>query len=105
MPTWRACRPVARSPTAKALKLATQIVDSLAGDWNPEQYHDTYAEELRKRIKAKDKGKEVVEEEAATEPSADVVDLMAALEKSVAKAKGTRKRSSSSGPKARRKSA
>ena len=33
-------------PDAKALKLATQIVDSLAGAWKPEQYHDTYAEEL-----------------------------------------------------------
>jgi DNA end-binding protein Ku len=37
-------------PDAKALKLATQIVDSLAGEWKPEQYHDTYAEELRARI-------------------------------------------------------
>ena len=56
--------PTRRSkPEAKALKLAVQIVDSLAGDWKPEQYHDTYAEELRKRIKAKDKGKEVVEDE------------------------------------------
>ena len=68
---------------------------SLAGDWKPQQYHDTYAEELRKRIDAKDKGKDVVEETAPDEGSADVLDLMAALEKSVAKAKSTRKRSSS----------
>jgi DNA end-binding protein Ku len=82
--------PTRRSkPEGKALKLALQIVDSLAGDWKPEQYHDTYAEELRSRIDAKDKGKEVVEEEAA-EPTADVVDLMEALEASVAKAKGKR---------------
>ena len=34
-------------PEPKALKLATQIVDSLSGDWDPDQYHDTYAEELQ----------------------------------------------------------
>jgi DNA end-binding protein Ku len=83
--------PTRRSkPDAKALKLATQIVDSLASEWKPEQYKDTYAAELRKRITAKDKGKEVVEEEGTTETTADVVDLMAALEASVKKAKGSR---------------
>jgi DNA end-binding protein Ku len=76
-------------PDAKALKLATQIVDSLAGEWKPEQYHDTYTEELRSRIKAKDEGKEVVEEPTA-EPRTNVVDLMEALEASVQAAKGAR---------------
>ena len=75
-------------PEPKLLKLAVQIIDSLASDWKPEQYHDTYAEELRRRITAKDKGKEIVEEEPA-EPTADVVDLMEALEASVKKAKGS----------------
>ncbi|MFL6204366.1 MAG: Ku protein [Acidimicrobiales bacterium] len=77
-------------PDAKALKLATQIVDSLAGDWKPEQYHDTYAEELRARIERKEKGEDVVEEAASAEPGAQVFDLMEALEKSVAEAKGRR---------------
>jgi DNA end-binding protein Ku len=84
--------PVRRSkPAAKALKLATQIVDSLAGDWKPERYHDTYAEELRRLIKAKDKGKAVVEEDGPAESSAEVLDLMEALHASVKKAKGRRK--------------
>ena len=86
LPTRRA------KPEPKALKLATQIVDSLAGDWKPQQYHDTYAEELRKRIKAKDKGKSVVEEDTKADESADVLDLMQALEASVRKAKTSRKR-------------
>ena len=78
-------------PESKALKLATQIVDSLAGDWKPERYHDTYAEELRSRIERKDKGKDVVEEpdvDAASD--AKVLDLMEALEKSVSAAKRSR---------------
>src|SRR3546814_6987376 len=69
-------------PDAKSLKLATQIVDSLAADWKPDQYEDTYATELKKRIKAKDEGKEVTVEAAPAE-RAKVVDLMAALEASV----------------------
>jgi DNA end-binding protein Ku len=74
-------------PEAKALKLATQIVDSLAADWKPEQYHDTFTEDLKDRIEAKSKGKDVVEEEPV-ERGADVVDLMEALEASVKAAKG-----------------
>ena len=52
-------------PEAKALKMATSLIDALAGDWQPEQYHDTFTEELRRRIKAKDAGKEIVEERGA----------------------------------------
>jgi DNA end-binding protein Ku len=77
-------------PAPKALKLAEQIIDSLAGDWDPERYHDTYAEELRDRIKAKDKGKEVVTEEMVDEGDAKIVDLMEALEASVGRAKSRR---------------
>ena len=77
-------------PEAKALKLATQIVESLAGEWKPEQYHDTYAEELRARIARKDKGKDIVEESPVEEEGAKVLDLMEALEQSVSAAKGRR---------------
>lgn len=80
-------------PEAKALALATQIVDSLETDWHPDRYHDTYAEELRSRIEAKDAGKEIVEAGASTGADADVLDLMAALERSVESArKGRTKR-------------
>ena len=77
-------------PDAKALKLATQIVDSLAGEWKPEQYHDTYAEELRARIERKEKGKDVVEEADVPDGDAKILDLMEALEQSVSAAKGRR---------------
>ncbi len=87
------------APEPKALKLATQIVESLAAAWKPEQYHDTYAEELRARIERKDKGKDIVEEAEAPARGAEVLDLMEALEQSVSAAKGkrssgTRKRAS-----------
>ena len=61
-------------PKAKELRMAQQLIDSLASEWKPEQYEDTYVEEL-KRIKAKEAGKDVVEEEPEEESTADIVDL------------------------------
>lgn len=84
--------PARRSkPEAAALKMAGQLIDGLAADWNPDKYHDTYVEELRKRIKAKKAGKEIVDETVTTETPANVVDLVAALQASLDKAKRPRK--------------
>jgi DNA end-binding protein Ku len=70
----------------KELKLASQIIGSLATDWDPARYHDTYTEELKSLIEAKAKGEKiVVEEEAPAE--ANVLDLMAALEASLTAAR------------------
>jgi len=75
--------PSARSkPSDRELRLATQIVDSLAAEWDPAQYHDTYTEELEKLIKAKAKGKDVTREPEVEEKS-NVLDLMEALQASV----------------------
>lgn len=75
----------------KAKELALQIVDSLASDWDPKRYHDTYTEQLKKIIERKDEGKEAVTEEAPSQ-TAEVVDLMAALRASVDAAKRGRSR-------------
>jgi DNA end-binding protein Ku len=84
-----------RAGTAKSdkeMKLARQIIGALANDWKPERYHDTYTEELRDLIEKRRKGKKVTVEEAPEEKGdADVVDLMAALEESVKKAKSRKK--------------
>ena len=42
--------PDARQAGRKQLRLATQIIDALAAEWDPKRYHDTYTEELRERI-------------------------------------------------------
>ena len=69
-------------PEARELKLATQIIGSLATDWDPTRYHDTYTEELKSLIEAKAKGKKILVEEEA--PANDnVLDLMQALEASL----------------------
>lgn len=69
-------------PDARELRMAAQLVEGLASPWNPKAYHDTYTEEVRERIKAKDAGEELVTE-APVEREAKVIDLMAALEASL----------------------
>lgn len=78
-------------PDEKTLDLALQIVDALESDWDPEQYKDTYNDELRELIERKASDETVVVSEGA-EPSAKVLDLMAALEATVDAAKAARKR-------------
>jgi DNA end-binding protein Ku len=93
--------PSSRSkPDAKELKLAGQIVDSLASDWNPEQYRDTYTDELKDLIARKAKGEDLVVEEDDQQADAEIIDLMAALEASISSAKEGR-----SGSKAAKKGA
>jgi len=88
----------ARQPKVdkKEMKLANQIIGALASDWDPKRYHDTYTESLLDMIEQKAKGKEVVVEES-TAADTNVIDLMAALEASVAEAKGNRSRAKQSG--------
>ncbi len=80
-------------PAAKELRLATQIIESLASDWEPKRYHDTYTEELTDLIKRRAKGEEITPEtEAEQEEGGKVVDLMAALEASLGKSPSKRTR-------------
>jgi DNA end-binding protein Ku len=67
----------------RELKMAQQLIDSLATDFAPERYHDEYREKVLELIEAKASGEEIVV--AAEAPKAErVPDLMAALEASLA---------------------
>jgi DNA end-binding protein Ku len=61
---------------------AIALIESMTTEWKPENYKDTYRNRVMSLIKAKGKGREVVPREEA-EPSAEVVDLLDALRKSV----------------------
>jgi DNA end-binding protein Ku len=67
------------------LELARQLIDSLAGEWEPSELHSEYRENLRDLLEAKLKGEEISVPEPVEE--APVVDLMEALKKSVAASK------------------
>ncbi len=67
-------------------QMARSLVESMAGEFDPEQFTDNYREALEAVIEAKAEGREVVEPEQ--QPTADnVVDLMSALRASVDAAK------------------
>jgi DNA end-binding protein Ku len=68
------------------LKMAGQVVESMADEFRPEQYTDTYQEQLHELVEAKLAGGEAftaAEAPARTEDSDDVSDLLAKLEASV----------------------
>jgi DNA end-binding protein Ku len=72
-------------PTPRELAMAHQLIEALSGDFQPEKYHDQYREQLLELIEKKAAGEEIVAEPLVEEP-AKVVDLMAALEASLARA-------------------
>lgn len=66
----------------KELELAKTLINSLAEDFHPEKYHDTYRENVQKMIEDKIEGRKVVETPAPH--VAPVIDIMEALRRSLA---------------------
>jgi DNA end-binding protein Ku len=77
--------PVRARVDDRQLKMAKQLIGSLASDWDPKRYHDEYRERVLKLIRDKAKGKEVVLPEARS--AAKVSDLMEALRQSIEETK------------------
>ncbi len=74
---------------AQELTMAASLVESLAGDFDPDQYHDNYREQLLALIDAKVNGGEgVVVADQPTSGGGEVVDLLTALRESLARAGG-----------------
>jgi DNA end-binding protein Ku len=74
----------------RELTMAKQLIDSLTSEFEPEKYRDEYRERVLDLIERKAQGETVVVEAPAEAP-AKVPDLMAALEASIASAKGQSK--------------
>jgi DNA end-binding protein Ku len=86
---------------AKELDLAKRLVADMTADWNPQDYHDTYREDLEAQIQRRVKaGKTEVVTEAPKERAkggAQVIDLMAALKQSL-ESKPAKRRTSEEKP-------
>ncbi len=70
--------------------MASILIDSLAGAFNPDKYEDSFRNEVLELIEKKSKGELTTVVEDAPATSDTVIDLMAALEASVAAAKKAR---------------
>jgi DNA end-binding protein Ku len=66
------------------LQLAEQVIDSLVGEWNIDDFENEYRRDLRAMLEAKLAGQEIARPEPVAETP--VVDLMEALRRSVADA-------------------
>jgi DNA end-binding protein Ku len=67
----------------RELEVAKKLVESLTVEWSPEDYHNTYRARVEEVIERKREGHAVVFEKER--PKSNVIDLMAALEASVAR--------------------
>ena len=97
----------ATKPDKALLDLATTLIEQRTGPFEPAEFHDRYVDALKKLIekKRKSKGKKVLED--VEEPEAlrgdNVIDLMAALKRSVGgKDEGGKKKAAAKKPAARK---
>ncbi len=94
--------------SAKELEMSQSLVKSFESDFAPEKFSDDYQEQLRELIEAKlAKGDDVSTEETFgdqpdDESGGEVLDLMAALQRSIEKNRGSAKPSASQKPAAKK---
>jgi DNA end-binding protein Ku len=69
--------------TKRELDIAEQLVGSLAGDFEPDRYRDTYREQVLAMIERKAQGEEIAVQPPAEEVAAPAPDLMSALKASL----------------------
>jgi DNA end-binding protein Ku len=77
-------------PDPKMLQIAEKIVEQQSGDFDPSEFRDRYEDALRALIEDKRKGKPVGPQQPANDDK--VVDLIAALKKSLEDGAGDGKR-------------
>src|ERR1700684_109513 len=80
--------------TKREVEIAKQLIGSLAADFEPDKYHDTYRADVLALIERKAEGKKIAVQPEAEEEQAPAPDLMSALKASL---EAVRERSGESG--------
>ena len=78
-------------PDADLLDMASMLIERKAGEFDPKEFHNRYVDALHRLIekKQKAKGEKIIEQEDEAPPKgSNVIDLMAALKKSLGDQKG-----------------
>jgi DNA end-binding protein Ku len=91
--------------TKREVEIAKQLIGSLAGDFEPDKYHDTYRQDVLALIERKADGKEIAVQPEAEEVPAPAPDLMSALKASLEAVRERTGESSASAPAKKRKPA
>ncbi len=76
--------------TDKELAMAASLVDSLSGDYEPDEFEDDYASAVEELVASKIEGGELTAAPTPQGEETEVIDLLAALQKSVDKAKAAK---------------
>lgn len=96
-------------PEVELLDLAKTLIDKKSSPFKPDVFHDRYLDALTKLIdkKSKAKGKRILEDvdEPETKGKSNVIDLMAALKKSVGSTAGAKKPAAKKAPASKKKPA
>jgi Ku protein, prokaryotic len=87
-------------PKSAELAMAGMLVDSLSGDYDPADYRDDYEQAVKEVVRAKLDGNEVTALPEQEDEGGEVLDLLAALQQSVNRAKKSRGEPVDEGPKA-----
>ncbi len=77
--------PDAAEVSERERSMAQLLIESMESDWDPQRYHDTHREKVEALIEEKRNGNEIVIQDVPEAP-AKVVDLMEALNASIAAA-------------------
>jgi DNA end-binding protein Ku len=82
-------------PDADLLDMASMLIERKAGEFDPAEFHNRYVDALHRLIeeKQKKKGEKIIEDPDADAPppkGSNVIDLMAALKKSLGEEKKTK---------------
>jgi DNA end-binding protein Ku len=70
-------------PSEREMTMAVQLIESLTADFQPTKYHDDYRKQVLALLEKKAEGKLITAQPSAA-PAGKVIDLMAALEASLA---------------------
>jgi DNA end-binding protein Ku len=91
-------------PDADLLDMASMLIERKAGEFDPKEFHNRYVDALHRLIEKKQKakgGQKIIEEEDEAPPKgSNVIDLMAALKKSLGEQKQPAKAKKSAARKA-----
>ena len=68
---------------SRELKVAQQLIDSLAAKWDPSRYKNTYRDRVEALVEEKRAGNAIVYGEDEDRPRSNVIDLMSALQASI----------------------